>query len=195
MCLLLTPPCLFLWLLTSWFLSLSHLHDLTPTAPCSDRETVSTHIHIDVCTLQHHTQRLQCEPLLSSADNKREGWPLAASFCLTLSLCNPSSHLPLLIYTCFSLHSSLPLLLPCSALLVDSFVCTLLCWCFFVFFLLTPSLSLPLFFVPCFSISHLLFVSSLVVLKHAIFSPHPSSLFDLLAQHSLLHRSTVLTLL
>lgn len=138
MCLLLAPPCLFLWLLTSWFLSLSHLHDLTPTAPCSDRETVSTHIHIDVCTLQHHTQRLQCEPLLSSADNKREGWPLAASFCLTLSLCNPSSHLPLLIYTCFSLHSSLPLLLPCSALLVDSFVCTLLCWCFFFFFFTNP---------------------------------------------------------
>lgn len=139
-----------------------------------------THSHRCFHTLHHHTCRLQCEPLLSSADNKSEEWPLAASLCLTLSLCNPSS-LPLLIYTCFSSHSSLPLLLPCSAPLVDSFVCTL----FFadLFFHSPLPFSSSRFFVPCFSISHFVvcFISGFPVMKHAVFSPHPSSLFDLLA--------------
>ncbi len=82
-----------------------------------------THSRTDVYTLHHHTYRLHCEPWLSSADNKSEEWPLAASLCLTLSLCKPSS-LALLIYTCFC---SLPLFPSCSAqfIIVDFFVCSL----------------------------------------------------------------------
>ena len=102
------------------------LRNLTPTVPCSymrKKLSAHTHTHTHSHRCFHITPshiQTHCEPWLSSADNKSEEWPLAASLCLTLSLCNPSS-LPLLIYTCFSSHSSTPLF-PSPA---DFFVCTL----------------------------------------------------------------------
>lgn len=161
------PYCACPCLLASWFLSLSHLYNLTPTVPCSEKGAVSTHTHTDtdVYTLHHHTYRLHCEPWLSSADNKSEEWPLAASLCLTLSLCNPSS-LPLLIYTCLSTVPVLFSIVPYSW-----FLCLhSLLICFLVSSLAPPFLFLSSLF-PVFLLLVLLLVSFLVVpLRNVLFS-------------------------
>lgn len=112
-----TPYCSFPWLL-SCFLSLS-LH-----AYCSlwwEQSCQQTHTHSHRCVhiTPSHIQT-HSEPWLSSTDNERQVWPIAASLCLTLSLCNPSS-VPVLIYTCFSSQSSSR----CSFLTVVFFVHTL----------------------------------------------------------------------
>lgn len=62
------------------------------------------HVRTDVLRMTPHW--LQCEPWLSWEDNKSGEWPLAASLCLTPSLCNPSPILlpatPSSPHLCFS---------------------------------------------------------------------------------------------
>lgn len=127
--------------------------------------SAQTHIHTHLYTLHHHIYRLSVshDCLLQTIRAKCD-----LLQHLTLSLCNPSS-LPLLIYTCFSLHSLHPLFLPCPALFltVDFFVCTLLfanlfSYCFFPL----PSF----FFVPCVSLTYIVaFVSLLFSFLFSLF--------------------------
>lgn len=79
-----------------------------PFLAAARRPVAGVHVRTDV--LRMTPQRLQCEPWLSWADNKSQEWPLAASLCLTPSLCNPSSISPP-SNTCFSSHCCLLLLI------------------------------------------------------------------------------------
>lgn len=141
---------------TGQAVAMTSLSEASPNVLITPHTHTHTHIHTDVFTSHHHTYKLHCEPWLSSTDNKSEEWPLVASVCLTLSLCNPSSP-PLLISTPASPHSPR---FHCSRLVLLSSLYLISLFALFSLFLL-----ICLFFVPRFFLHlSLPFVLSLVFL-------------------------------